>query len=224
MLCPERRRYRVRRTAPTMSSARHVASRTGPTISTTQRVTVSEEGEPLTQLFHVSLPAVRAITVAMTKARRAPPESVEAPRKGQRGPPPAARRPSTDAPRTTRNNAAMTSIRRLLDIPRLCISHRVSMPLITPRRANRFDGSARHDRSSACECVHRVAGRCSSFRAGGTRLGVDVRCCPARGRSSRLALRGGVVVQPLLAVLARRRGHLPGWYPPGELLPRACES
>ena len=83
--CPERRRYRVRRTAPTMSSARHVASRTGPTISTTQRVTVSEDGEPLTQLFHVSLPAVKAITVAMTRARRAPPESVEATRKGQRG-------------------------------------------------------------------------------------------------------------------------------------------
>ena len=64
-----------------MSSARHVASRTGPTISTTQRVTVSEDGEPLTQLFHVSLPAVKAITVAMTRARRAPPESVEATRR-----------------------------------------------------------------------------------------------------------------------------------------------
>jgi hypothetical protein len=142
--CPERRCYRERRTAPTMSSARHVASRTGPTISTTQRVTVSEDGEPLTQLFHVSLPAVKAITVAMTRARRAPPESVVATRKGQRGPPPAVRRPSTDAPRTTRNEAAMMSISRLLDIPRLCISHQISCSdYVSARRSVQWFGPAR---------------------------------------------------------------------------------
>jgi hypothetical protein len=97
-----------------MSSAQDVSSRIGPTISTSQRVTASENWEPLTQLFHVSLPAVRAITVAMTKARMAPPESVEATRKGQRGPAPAVRRPCTAAPRTTSKKAAMTRIPYLL--------------------------------------------------------------------------------------------------------------
>ena len=60
------------------------------------------------------------ITIAMTKARMAPPpENVEATRKGQRGPTPAVRRPCPDAPKTTSKKAAMTSIRLLHDIPTL---------------------------------------------------------------------------------------------------------
>lgn len=65
-----------------MSSAEHVASRTGPAINTSHSVTVSERWEPLTQLFQVSLPAVKAITIATSMTRVAPPESIEATTKG----------------------------------------------------------------------------------------------------------------------------------------------
>src|SRR4029079_12515804 len=98
--CLERRRCRVRRTALTTKGTQHVATRTGPTNTISHEVMVSEDCEPLTQLFQVLLPTVNVINAVITTRRVAAPKHGRH-QKGQRGTLPPLCRPYTDTPWTT---------------------------------------------------------------------------------------------------------------------------